>query len=159
MDQQVAQVKLHASQLRDAVKAEYAHAQQVNQPTAYREALVSVRASQDQLEEYVAFAISFKGAMARAAADAEEAYSLMWAQEAARTRQTAEDYEGARERYAKFDLKVFAELRMHKQSQRSLLLAGELLDEMWLRYRAVNGTREDLHNILRAYAFETTLDR
>jgi hypothetical protein len=67
--------------------------------------------------------------------------------------------EGPRERYARHDVKVFAPLREWKQEEVRRAKAQEVLDTVWLRYRAVNATREDLMAILRTYAFEASLDR
>jgi hypothetical protein len=164
LETQVASLKNSAFQIREQVKQAYALACESDQPQAYREALVRIRSLQDNLEEYVAMAIQFRGGMTRASAEARDAYDEAWAAEANRSTmgpvsRRREDFEGARERYARFDVKVFSQLRSHRQAEKCLALAGELLDEMWLRYRAVNATREDLHNILRSYAFESSLDR
>lgn len=162
LEAQAANLKANAGQIREQVKAEYAGARSASTPEAYREALIRVRTLQDSLEEYVAFAIGVKGAMERAAADAKAAYDDMWAASISRagqsTARNGPEMEGPRERYAKVDLVAFAELRAYRQTQKALILGGELLDEMWLRYRAVNATREDLANILRAYAFESSLE-
>lgn len=156
LDAQAAALTENSRAIREQVKDEYERARRANSPEAYREALVRVRSLQDQLEEYVAFAITVKGGLERTAADAKDAYDEAWA---AQADGNAKEWEGPRERYAKYDVKVFHQLRYYRQAQKTVILAGELLDFMWLRYRAVNATRDDLANILRAYAFESTLDR
>lgn len=162
LEAQAGALKAQAAQIRDQVKAEYQAARQANTPADYREALIRVRSLQDQLEEYVAFAITVKGGLERSGIEAKGSYDDAWAAAVGRRGnapvRSGPEMEGPRERYAKVDLEVFAELRAHRQAAKALSLAGEMLDEMWLRYRAVNATREDLANILRAYAFERSLE-
>jgi hypothetical protein len=147
--------------MRDQVKAVFGQARQQATPMAYRQALVDVRTIQDSLEEYVSLAITVHGALDRAAASAQAAYDESWAVEADRDGKTAvrRDMEGPRERYARHDVKVFAPLREWKQAESRRALSQEVLDTVWLRYRAVNATREDLMAILRTYAFEASLER
>lgn len=162
LEQQVANMRGHAAQIREAVKAEFGTAREAGTPDAYRDALVNVRTYQDSLEEYVAFTIALKGGFARAAADAKAAYDTDWAQRASSPtamRGSGGDMEGPRERYARFDVQVFPQLRAWRQTEQQSALVAELLDEMWLRFRAVNATREDLMAILRTYAFESNLER
>lgn len=161
IEEQAAKCKQAAEQYRAQVRDIYSRARQEGTPEEYRHALEQVRAVQDGLEEYVSLAISVRGALGRAALDAQLAYDEAWAKEADRSSRASSggDFEGARERYARFDIKVFSEMRAARQAERHRLVAQELLDDMWLRYRAINATREDLHQILRAFQFERVLER
>jgi hypothetical protein len=147
--------------MRGQVKQVFEAARKRATPAAYSQALVDVRTIQDSLEEYVSLAIVVKGTFSRASSAAQGAYDEVWAAEADRDGRTSvrRDMEGPRERYARHDVKVFGQLREWRQSEQRLSLAQEVLDTVWLRYRAVNATREDLLAILRSYAFESSLDR
>jgi len=160
-EDQAADWKAAALYFRSGVKESYSKAREMDTPQAYRQALVEVRGFQDNLEEYVSLAVSVKGAFGRAAVDAQVAYDEAWAAEVDRDGRSSvrREMEGPRERYARHDVKVFGPLRQWRQAEKLLSLASEVLDEMWLRHRAVNATREDLQAILRAYAFESSLDR
>lgn len=149
--------------MRGQVKAVFMTAREQGTPDAYRQALVDVRTVQDSLEEYVSLAIVVKGTFSRATSAAQAVYDEAWATEVDRDRKTSvrqgHEMEGPRERYARHDVKVFSHLRDWRQSEQRLTLAQEVLDAAWLRYRAVNATREDLLAILRTYAFESSLER
>jgi hypothetical protein len=159
--EQAAGWKAAAQQMRTQVKAIYLTARSQATPVAYRQALMDVRAVQDGLEEYVAFAITVKGSYDRKASDRQGTYDEVWAVEVDRDAKSGvrRDMEGPRERYARHDAKVFAHLRAWRQAEQERLVAAEVLDEMWLRYRAINATREDLQAILRTYAFESSMER
>lgn len=161
LEERAAACKSNAEQFRMQVKGWYAWAREQGTPEAFRQALESIRSIQDGMEDYVSLAVSIKGALSRAAMDAQLHYDEDWAKEAshsARSRR-GEEMEGPRERYARFDLKVFDQLRAVRQAEKQRALAQELLDDMWLRYRAINATRDDLHQILRAFQFERVLER
>jgi hypothetical protein len=159
--EQAAGWKAAAEQMRAQVKAIFLAARSQATPVAYRQALTDVRAVQDGLEEYVAFAITVKGSYDRKAADRQTTYDNVWASEADldSKRGAHREMEGPRERYARHDVKVFNQLRAWRQAEQELSVASEVLDEMWLRYRAINATREDLQAILRTYAFESSMER
>lgn len=163
LEEQAANCKARAEYIRAQVKAVYDNARQQASPHAYRQALEQVRSYQDSMEEYVSLAISVKGALVRQAMTAQFAYDESWGQQADQNSKTSvrrgEEMEGPRERYARFDMNVFPQLREHRQAEQRTALAQELLDDMWLRYRAINATREDIATILRAYAFESSLER
>jgi len=149
--------------MRGQVKAVFAAAREQGTPVAYRQALVDVRSIQDSLEEYVSLAIVVKGTFSRASSDAHGVYDEAWAGEVDKDGRTSvrqgREMEGPRERYARHDVRVFGPLREWRQAEQRLSLAQEVLDSAWLRYRAVNATREDLLAILRTYAFENSVDR
>lgn len=163
LEQQAANWKAAAEQFRGQVKALFGQARQINTPEAWVVALTHVRAIQDSLEEFVALGITVKGAMERAAQGAQLAYDEAWARESSSYNSTAvrrgPEIEGPRERYAHVDLKVFAQLRALRQAESRVNLAREVNDEMWLRYRAVNATREDIAQILRGFTIERSLER
>jgi hypothetical protein len=156
-------MKAAAEYYRGQVKTAFSVAEDKRTPEAYRLALGSVRGWQDSLEEYLSMAITMRGAVTRVAADAKNEYDEAWAQQASSNSQAAvrrgEEMEGPRERYARFDVKVFSRLRAWRQAEQRLSLFSEVLDDMWLRYRGVNATREDIAAILRTLAFESSLER
>jgi hypothetical protein len=163
LEEQAANCKANAEHWRGLVKAAFAQARETGTLMAYRQALEYVRAVQDNMEEYVSLAISVRGALGRGAMDAQLTYDEAWAQQADLHSRTGvrrgEEMEGPRERYARWDVKVFAQLRAARQAEKQKALAQELLDDMWLRYRAINATREDIAQVLRSYAFESSLER
>jgi hypothetical protein len=159
--EQAAGWKAAAEHMRGQVKSAFLAARSQATPAAYRQALVDVRAVQDSLEEYVSLAITVKGMFSRVVADKQAAYDEVWAVEVDRDGKSGarREMEGPRERYARHDAKVFGQLRAWRQAEQQLSLASEVLDDVQLRYRAVNATREDLIAILRSYSFESNLDR
>jgi hypothetical protein len=162
LEEQAANMKAAALYYRGQVKAVFAVAREQGTPDAYRETLEAVRAWQDALEEYVSTAVSMHGALERAAADAKAVYDEAWAGQAKANADAGfrrgEEMEGPRERYARFDVKVFGQLRAWRQAEQRVSLFSEVLDDVWLRYRAVNATREDIAQILRALAFASSLE-
>lgn len=163
LQKQAADMKAAAEYLRGQVKAVYEDARHKNHPAAWRQALEYIRSYQDSIEEYVVAAMTLKGALERATMHKQDEYDQAWSQLADADSKTAvrrgQEMEGPRERYARFDLQAFRELREYRQTEQRLVVARELLDEMWVRYRAVNATREDIANIMRGYAFESSLER
>jgi hypothetical protein len=159
--EQAAGWKAAAEHMRAQVKAIFLAARSQATPAAYRQALMDVRAVQDGLEEYLTFAITVNGSYARAAADKQMSYDTEWAIEVDRDSHSGahREMEGPRERYARHDVKVFAQLRAGRQAEQERSVVAEVLDEMWVRYRAINATREDLQAILRTYAFESSMER
>ena len=162
LEQQAANMKSAAEYYRGQVKAAFAEAQTQKTPAAYSTALEKVRSLQDALEEYVSAGVSMHGALLRGAADAKNEYDAAWAQKANANANSGirrgEEMEGPRERYARFDVTVFAELRAWRQAEQRRMLFSEVLDDLWLRYRGVNATREDIAAILRTLAFERSLE-
>lgn len=163
LDQQCARWKARAEYLRAQVKGSFESARASGDLGEYRRALEEVRGYQDTMEEMLVLAITASGAMHRAQAAAQAAYEEAWAAEVARDGSTAvrrgPDMEGPRERYARFDLRVFGQLRAWRQAEQGAHMVREVLDEMNVRYRAVNDTRRDLHEIMRSVQVESALER
>lgn len=169
--QPVADVSAQASQWKAAtlayrrqVNALFDQARQVGRdPTVWREALQQIRGWQDNMEEVVSVVITARGMYERGVADTKARYDERWAQVSdADSRQAVRrgpEMEGPRERYARVDGQVFDELRAWRQMEQALSICQEAEREIQLRYRAVNATREDIHQILRSLAFESTLER
>ncbi len=159
--EQAADWKAAAANMRGQVKGIFLTARQQATPDVYRRALVEVRAVQDGLEEYVVLAITALGMFTRAVADLQTAYDEAWAVEVSKDGRSGvrREMEGPRERYARHDAEIFTQLRAWRQAEQQLALVKEVHDELWLRYRAVNATREDLQSILRTYAFESSIER
>lgn len=158
--QQMAGWKGKAEYLRGQVKIIFQNARIAGQLPDYRKALEDVRAIQDTMEEYVTLAITAKGSLERGAMAVKDVYDTEWGK-AADGKRYGGDMEGPRERYARFDMQpsVFAALRGWRQAEQRVRMASEVLDEMWLRYRAINATRDDLHQIMRTFTIENSLER
>lgn len=160
---QAAQWKASALAYRRQVGAVFEGARRTGTIIAWREALQAIRGLQDGVEEILAVAIIAKGASERWAASMKAEYEDRWAEKSAEDSRVAvrrgPEMEGPRERYARVDLAVFNELRNWRQAEQDALVAQEAEREIQVRYRAVNTTREDIHQILRAIAFESTLER
>lgn len=163
LEKQAGDMKAATEHIRAQVKIIYDKARQAGTPIMWRQALEAIRTWQDSLEEYLVVAISMKGAVHRASLATRLTYDEEWAKVADADHSApvhkGPEMEGPRERYAKYDLKVFNLMRAYRQTEGHLSLVEELLDEVWVRYRAVNATREDVVNILRAYAFVDNVER
>jgi hypothetical protein len=159
----VAQWRAFAYDTRKHAKETFQLARETATPATWRVALETIRGYQDGLEEALAAAIILHGGCERMVADAKERYDHDWAEESDAGAHTAvrrgPEMEGPRERYAKHDLKVFGQLRAWRQAEQSLSITAEAERELQVRYRAVNATREDIHSIIRALAFEQSLER
>lgn len=155
--------KAYADEVRSRVRAVFHEAGNVATPSGWRVALETIRGLQDSLEEALKAAIIMRGAYERWEHAAKFTYDSDWARQsdadAHRAVRRGPEMEGPRERYARQDLKVFDQLHTWRLAEQALSVAAETENELWLRYRAVNATREDIHAILRATAFEQSLER
>jgi len=101
-------------------------------PERYRQALIEARASLDRLEEILLQAFRMRGGMQRKAAECEHAADDRWnilADQAGRTGNGARDYEGAKERYARFSVQCFEEMRLARQWRLASDLAVDLAEQ------------------------------
>jgi hypothetical protein len=130
-------------------------------PQAFHEARVTTRSSLDQMEELLSQLIELEGGLRRRARElanrAEDEWDLV-SQSRHRNGQVAE-YSSARERAAECNLET-RQYRLAARAAEELAdVAKTALERLWLKYRGLQATRQDLANELRYHAFENYLER
>jgi hypothetical protein len=131
-------------------------------PRDYRDRLLEARASLDRMEEILLQVYRMRGGMLRKAADCEHAAEDRWnalAAQAAQTGQGARDYEGAKERYARWSVQCFDLTRAARQWTRAADLAVETAEQLRTMHFGLRDVRAELIEHLRAFVLESNLDR
>lgn len=125
--------------------------------------LRDVRRRLDRTEEILARAVRLKARAHRAATLANASADDAWDQAIRRTRaapiQAGGEYSSARERHAEANLAI---LDLRHAARRATDLAhhcDEAVDVIRLAHRGLEGARQDTLAVLRAYAFESHLER
>lgn len=130
-------------------------------PERYRQALLVTRASLDRMEEILLQTMRLRGGMQRKAAECEHAAEDRWntlAEQASRT-SGSRDYEGAKERYARFEVQCFEVNREARQWRLASDLATDLAEQIRTMHFGLKDVRGELIEHLRAFVLETNLDR
>lgn len=128
-------------------------------PRLFYEALLQIRGHLDSMERLVDNAIAMRGSTTRAAADLHNATEDAWDNLAAVGRKRAKEFEGARERYADWNLGVLPQRQQERQMQRLAEVARETEDRVIKLYRGLNDARQDCLKALGFLTWESTLER
>ena len=131
-------------------------------PGEIREALLRTRGFLDRLEEIYSLSLAQRGAFRRMARDREAAADDNWDRLAATANQTgrgARDYEGSKERYARFNVDNFEHMRTARQWRQAADVADEITERIRLAYYGLRDTLMDLRESLRSFTMESSLDR
>lgn len=132
-------------------------------PEEFYTTLLMVRAKQDRLEELLRNAMDWHRRAQHLARKAEEAAQDAWDQAAERERrmgaQSGRDYEGAQERYARWNVQVLEERRRARAYARAEQAAKSAVDLLRLMYQGLDGVRRDIHRILSYFPLESNLER
>lgn len=130
-------------------------------PHVVHDTLVKVRANLDSLEGVLSQAMDLKVAAEIDARRQEQAAEDAWDDKAdsARRQGLRDQYEGAQERYATWRLQTRKERAVARHAREVADIAAACEAQVRLAYRGLDATRLDLHQRLRALAFESTLER
>lgn len=131
-------------------------------PEVIREALLLSRANLDRLEAIYSLSMAQRGAFERKAQEMEDAADDAWAEIAAKAVQTghgARDYEGSKERYARFDMLNIDRRRDARQWRQAAKVAGEADARIRLAYYGLQNVMQSLRDALRSFTLESSLDR
>jgi hypothetical protein len=132
-------------------------------PSDVLEQLRAVRARLDGVERLLGSATRARGRAQRAATEAKALAEHAWDETANRARsggaRRGGEYEGARERYADWNLATIPQQRAARAAERLAGVATESLDVVRLTHRGLEGLRNDLHLMLRAMNVESALER
>lgn len=132
-------------------------------PKTVLESLIALRGRLDRLEELVAIASRAKGRATRAAAEAARVARERWDAASVQARSGAarrrEDFTGAKEHYADYNLATLNEQRGAFQAERLADFASETLEVLKLIHRGLDNYRADHLAIIRSLSFESHLER
>lgn len=131
-------------------------------PQNYRAALLLARANLDRLQEIMLQVMILRGGAERKALQCEQAAEDRWNELAAQANQTgtgARDYEGAKERYARFSVQCFPQTRTARQWRLAADMAKELSEQIRTVYFGMKDVRGELLEHLRTLVLESSLDR
>lgn len=153
----LAQLVAEAAQLRLAATLPGAHAS----GDELLGSLLDVRAKLDRMEELLGNVLRVRAhALARhtvARIRADDA----WDEAAVKQRSAAvrDEYSSAKERAAATNLEVLDLRRTERAADADARACDEAVEQIRLRYRGLADVRQDIHTIVRARQFESTLDR
>ncbi len=116
-----------------------------------------MRGHLDSLESLLDNAISLRGSTARKVRDLHDATEDAWDKKATGARK--HEFEGARERYAEFNLAVLEQRQTERQMARLADLAKETEDRIRLIHRGLNDVRQDCLSAIRYLQFESSMER
>lgn len=130
-------------------------------PQAYAEALRAIRPLLDRVEEIHATAISLSGGARRAAAESAAQAQEAWdAQATAQQRaRSGSEYEGAQERYARWNLATLAHRRQARRDEHAAGIALDAEKRIRLAHQGIEGMRQELVPVLRFLQWETSNER
>ncbi len=128
-------------------------------PRQFYEALLQVRGRLDSMERLVDNAVALRASISRAVADLHDATEDAWDNQAAPGRKRAREFEGARERYADWNLAVLPQRQEERQMQRLAEVAKETEDRIIKLYRGLNDARQDCVKALGFLTWESSLER
>ena len=127
-------------------------------PSELVEYLLDVRRRQDRVEELLGRSMRHKVATQRTLDEAKTAAEEEWDRVAVANK-NANDYTSAKERAAEANLATLDLRRQVRKAEDALAVANELVEQLRLAHRGLDSTRQDIHTILRALSFESSLER
>jgi hypothetical protein len=124
-------------------------------PPEFLSAVLVAQGHLDRVEELYQQALALKGGTEREAderdAEAQRAWDLAWEADQ-RTARGGHDYETARERTARIDLRVFEAQRAARQWRKAAKLAGEYEHHVRIAYFGLQGVRTVLLRALQHFS-------
>jgi hypothetical protein len=122
------------------------------------ESLQAIRPWLDELETLVVALRRYRSVSERALATAKSAAEDRWDQ-AARGKGGSVRDAGPRERYAHFNLESFEERRTQREAEALHSETTAAFDAVQAMFRGAESIRHDLHVLIRAAQFESSLER
>jgi len=122
-----------------------------------------VRARQDRLEELLGRAMqvhTWARDYERKMADiAQDAWDHAAGSEAARGAHSGNDYESAKERHARINLRVLPATKVAREAAATSDLCRYAAEQLRLLYHGLDGVRRDVHRVLSYFPLESNLER
>ena len=132
-------------------------------PEAFYNVLLTVRANLDRMEELLSRAMQAhtwaRGQEHSMADTAQDAWDHAAGQDAARAAYAGQDYESAKERHARINLKVLPATKVAREAARQSDLCRYAVDQIRLLYQGLDGVRRDIHRVLSYFPLESNLER
>lgn len=130
-------------------------------PQSYAEALRVIRPLLDRIEEIHAAAISLAGGARRAATESAAVAQEAWdAQATAQHRaRSGNEFEGAQERYARWNLAVLDQRRRARRDDQAAGIAMDAEKRIRLAHQGIESMRQELIPVLRFLQWETSNER
>lgn len=130
-------------------------------PQSYAEALATIRPLLDRVEEIHSVAIATAGGAKRAATEATAQCQEAWDEQATRQERarTGKDFEGAQERYARWNLAILGQRRQARRNDHAAGLALDAERRIRLAHQGIEGMRQELIPVLRFLQWETSQER
>lgn len=128
-------------------------------PQHFYESLLNIRGHLDSLEQLRDRAIALRCSLNRSVADLHDVTEDAWDRLASAGRKRARDFEGARERYADWNLGVLPQRQAERQMQRLAEVAKETEDRITNMYRGLNDARQDCLKALGFLTWESSMER
>lgn len=126
-------------------------------PHVLQDSLVNLRQRLDRVEGLMAALIQARGRARRGSKEGANLADDAWG--AAIHRMPKREYEGPRERYAEASLLSFDQQRLARQAERLLDVVQESYDVVKLALDGLSSLRYDHVAALRAFSFESSLER
>lgn len=125
------------------------------------ECLLDVRSRLDRMEELLGNALRLRGSAVRRHAAVRAEAEDAWDQAAYRARSTGvrDEYSSAKERTAATNLEVLDLRRAERAADADARACDAAVEQIRLSYRGLSDVRQDVHLVVRARQFESTLDR
>lgn len=128
---------------------------------ALLECLLDIRSRLDRLEEILGRALRLRAAAVARHVAVRHETSEAWDQAAVRARNAGvrDEYASALERTATTNLEVLDLRRAERAADADARACDAAVEQIRLIYRGLADVRQDLHTIVKARQFESTLDR
>ena len=151
-----AQILAQASEMRAFVLPHQEEA-----PDAWREALHRIRGQLDRLEALRAQALTLRSTIRSGRIQHTQAAEEAWSSAAAADQRRGQirEFEGAKERAARFDLAAIGERRRMRQWEIAAEMADTVAEQVRGMHAGLRDARTDIIEYLRALAWESHLDR
>jgi hypothetical protein len=123
--------------------------------------LLDVRVRLDRLEEILGNTLRLRSGAVRRTTALRIQLDDAWDEAAVRQRQSTvrDEYSSAKERAAATNLEVLDLRRAERTADADARSCDEAVEQIRLRYRGLSDLRQDIHTIVKARQFESTLDR
>lgn len=131
-------------------------------PWNVAEALVTVRSRLDGVEAYLGNAMALRAATAAQAKHLEQAADDAWdgqADEERRSRRPRPEWQGAKERYAYWNLAIRPQRALAREARELADYVRDAYDRIKLAYDGLDGTRRDLNARLTHLRWETNQEQ
>lgn len=152
--------RLHAMVMQATQERAFVFPERGSHPAVVHAALLEARSHLDRLETILSEVTALRVAAQVRARELEDQAQDEWDKQAKTAQQTGRrEFEGARERYAMWDLATINERIRARDARKVADLVSGTEDRIRLAYRGLDGMRQDLLASLRYLAWESVQER